>query len=99
MRMKKIRERREDVKDIVRNLLKRDEEEGLKEKRIKNEGMEMMRRYKWKGNVREIENIVRRIEEIYKKEEIEKEIIEKEIKEELEKKEVVEDDGGEMENI
>ncbi|APX69051.1 MULTISPECIES: nitrogen regulation protein NR(I) [unclassified Brucella] len=99
LRLPPLRERSEDVPDLVRHFFKRAAEEGLPEKRITNAGLEMMRRYPWPGNVRELENLVRRLAALYPQEEIAPEIIETELKAELAKPDVVAAAGGEMENI
>ncbi|KAB2659161.1 nitrogen regulation protein NR(I) [Brucella tritici] len=99
LRLPPLRERSEDVADLVRHFFKRAAEEGLPEKRISTAGLEMMRRYPWPGNVRELENLVRRLAALYPQEEISPEIIETELKSELAKPDVVPAGGGDMENI
>ncbi|PQA72881.1 nitrogen regulation protein NR(I) [Brucella oryzae] len=99
LRLPPLRERSEDVADLVRHFFKRAAEEGLPEKRISTAGLEMMRRYPWPGNVRELENLVRRLSALYPQEEISPEIIETELKSELAKPDVVPVSGGDMENI
>ncbi len=47
LRLPPLRERSEDVADLVRHFFKRAAEEGLPEKRISIAGTEMMRRYPW----------------------------------------------------
>ncbi|MGH8009927.1 MAG: nitrogen regulation protein NR(I), partial [Candidatus Binatia bacterium] len=74
LRLPPLRERSEDVADLVRHFFKRAAEEGLPEKRISSAGLEMMRRYPWPGNVRELENLVRRLAALYPQEEISPEI-------------------------
>ncbi len=69
LRLPPLRERSEDVADLVRHFFKRAAEEGLPEKRISTAGLEMMRRYPWPGNVRELENLVRRLAALYPQEE------------------------------
>ena len=80
LRLPPLRERSEDVPDLVRHFFKRAAEEGLPEKRITNSGLELMRRYSWPGNVRELENLVRRLSALYPQDEISPEIIEAELK-------------------
>lgn len=99
LRLPPLRERSEDVADLVRHFFKRAAEEGLPEKRISTAGLEMMRRYPWPGNVRELENLVRRLSALYPQEEISPEIIETELKSELSKPDIVPAGGSDMENI
>src|SRR5690606_13961475 len=75
-----LRERSEDVPDLVRHFFKQGEREGLQTKRIAAAGVELMKRYAWPGNVRELENLVRRLAALYPQDEISAEIIEQELR-------------------
>ncbi len=79
LRLPALRERAEDVPDLVRHFFSRGEAEGLQAKRISSGGMEAMKRYPWPGNVRELENLVRRLAALYPQEEISRETIENEL--------------------
>ncbi len=70
LRLPALRERAEDVPDLVRHFFKLGEEEGLQTKRISSGGIELMKRYPWPGNVRELENLVRRLAALYPQDEI-----------------------------
>jgi two-component system nitrogen regulation response regulator GlnG len=61
LRLPPLRERVEDIPDLVRHFLHKAEDEGLPHKRVDNEALEMLRRYRWPGNVRELENLIRRL--------------------------------------
>ncbi len=61
LRIPPLRERTEDVPDLVRHFLARAEAEGLPPKLITSEALERLRGYRWPGNVRELENLVRRL--------------------------------------
>ncbi len=61
MRLPPLRERAEDVPDLVRHFLRKAEEEGLPSKRLESEALEMLKHYRWPGNVRELENLIRRL--------------------------------------
>ncbi len=61
LRLPPLRERVEDIPDLVRHFLRKAEEEGLPHKSLDNEGMEILRRHRWPGNVRELENLIRRL--------------------------------------
>lgn len=79
LRLPPLRERAEDVPDLVRHFFKQGEAEGLQAKRISTGGLELMKRYPWPGNVRELENLVRRLAALYPQDEISTEIIESEL--------------------
>ncbi|TIT92404.1 MAG: AAA family ATPase, partial [Mesorhizobium sp.] len=80
LRLPALRERSEDVPDLVRHFFKQGASEGLQTKRISAGGIELMKRYPWPGNVRELENLVRRLAALYSQDEISAEIIEAELK-------------------
>ncbi|MDQ6437732.1 nitrogen regulation protein NR(I) [Mesorhizobium sp. LHD-90] len=80
LRLPPLRERAEDIPDLVRHFFKQGEQEGLQTKRISAGGIELMKRYPWPGNVRELENLIRRLAALYAQDEISAEIIEAELK-------------------
>ncbi|TIM65725.1 MAG: hypothetical protein E5Y58_24200 [Mesorhizobium sp.] len=80
LRLPALRERSEDVPDLVRHFFKLGVSEGLQTKRISTGGIELMKRYPWPGNVRELENLVRRLAALYSQDEISAEVIEAELK-------------------
>ncbi len=80
LRLPALRERSEDIPDLVRHFFKQGEKEGLQIKRITAPGIELMKRYAWPGNVRELENLVRRLAALYPQDEIGGEIIEAELR-------------------
>jgi two-component system nitrogen regulation response regulator GlnG len=61
LRLPPLRERIEDIPDLVRHFLRKAEDEGLPAKTLDNDGMEILRRHRWPGNVRELENLIRRL--------------------------------------
>ena len=61
MRLPPLRERTEDVPDLVRHFLRKAESEGLPPKHIDAEALDLLRHYRWPGNVRELENLIRRL--------------------------------------
>jgi two-component system nitrogen regulation response regulator GlnG len=79
LRLPALRERAEDVPDLVRHFFRQAESEGLPTKRISAAGLERMKRYPWPGNVRELENLIRRLAALYPQDEISAEIIESEL--------------------
>jgi two-component system nitrogen regulation response regulator GlnG len=61
LRLPPLRERVEDIPDLVRHFLRKAEDEGLPHKTLDNEALDMLRRHRWPGNVRELENLIRRL--------------------------------------
>jgi two-component system nitrogen regulation response regulator NtrX len=57
-----LRERPEDIPVLVdRFLAEFDPTEGEQQKRVSEEGMELLQGYEWPGNVRELKNVIERI--------------------------------------
>ncbi len=65
LRLPPLRERSEDIADLVRHFLAQAQELGLPSKSIDSEAMDFLKRYRWPGNVRELENLVRRLAALY----------------------------------
>jgi len=61
LRLPPLRERVEDIPDLVRHFLRKAEEEGLPPKYLDAGAMQLLRQYRWPGNVRELENLIRRL--------------------------------------
>jgi two-component system, NtrC family, nitrogen regulation response regulator GlnG len=61
MRLPPLRERIEDIPDLVRHFLRKAEGEGLPPKRFDSGAVERLKGHSWPGNVRELENLVRRL--------------------------------------
>ncbi len=74
-----MRERSEDIPDLVRHFFAIVEKEGLPAKRIEPAAVDRMKRYRWPGNVRELENLIRRLAALYPQETITENIIETEL--------------------
>ena len=79
MRLPPLRERTEDIPDLVQHFLKQAEVSGLQTKQLSRDAMLVLRSYDWPGNVRELENLIRRLIALYPEEIIEKSVIEEEI--------------------
>lgn len=57
-----LRDRKADIGLLVKNfLIELSDEQGLKEKSITDEAVEILKRYDWPGNVRELKNIIERL--------------------------------------
>jgi two-component system, NtrC family, nitrogen regulation response regulator GlnG len=61
LRLPPLRERAEDIHDLVRHFLRKAEEEGLPAKHLDTEALDILRHHRWPGNVRELENLIRRL--------------------------------------
>jgi two-component system nitrogen regulation response regulator GlnG len=79
IRLPPLRERTDDIPDLVRHFLAGAEREGLPPKTIEPSGVEAMQRYRWPGNIRELENLVRRLTALYPQERITAAIVENEL--------------------
>ncbi len=79
LRLPPLRERAEDIPDLVRHFFKAGSGQGLPAKQIAPAGIELMKRHPWPGNVRELENLVRRLAALYPQDEISAAIVEAEL--------------------
>lgn len=79
LRLPPLRERAEDIGDLVRHFVNEGEVEGLGGKRFEQSALDAMKSYPWPGNVRELENLVRRLMALYPQEVITREIVEQEL--------------------
>jgi len=81
LRLPPLRERVEDIPDLVRHFLRKSEEEGLPPKYLDAGAMQLLRQYRWPGNVRELENLIRRLAVLHAGETIPETAIAAELKE------------------
>ncbi|MFZ1102647.1 MAG: sigma 54-interacting transcriptional regulator, partial [Hyphomicrobiaceae bacterium] len=81
LRLPPLRERLEDVGDLVRHFLRQTAKIGLGQKTIEQAAVERLKRYHWPGNVRELENLVRRIAALHPEDVVTAAIIEAELTE------------------
>ncbi len=61
IRLPPLRERLDDVPDLARAFLRKAETEGLPRKMIAKEALDILKKQDWSGNVRELENLMRRL--------------------------------------
>src|SRR5271169_1695044 len=61
IRLPPLRERAEDLPLLARHFLERAREDGLPAKSLDAGALERLKRYSWPGNVREVENLMRRL--------------------------------------
>ena len=71
LRLPPLRERTEDIPELVACFLTRAVEKGLPWKTIDNAAMERLKSHRWPGNVRELENLIQRLAALYTQEAIE----------------------------
>jgi len=83
IRLPPLRERAEDIADLVRHFFAQAEREGLPRKQIEQPALDRLRHYRWPGNVRELENLVRRLAALYPQDTISEAIIETEISDQV----------------
>ncbi len=79
LRLPPLRERADDIPDLVRHFLGNATAEGLPAKTIDGDAMERLKRHRWSGNVRELENVVRRFAALYSQETITVDVVEAEL--------------------
>ncbi|HXT09555.1 MAG TPA: nitrogen regulation protein NR(I) [Roseiarcus sp.] len=79
LRLPPLRERSEDIPDLVRRFFQRNVAEGLAPKSLESAALDRLRRYPWPGNIRELENLTRRLAALYPQEVITEQIIETEL--------------------
>ncbi|OCW58187.1 nitrogen regulation protein NR(I) [Hoeflea olei] len=80
LRLPALRDRAEDVPDLVRHFVRQAVGEGLDAKRFDGEALDLLKGYGWPGNVRELENVVRRVMALYPQDVITREIIDNELR-------------------
>ena len=79
LRLPPLRERTEDIPDLVRHFLAQARDEGLPVKSIDKEALDALKKHKWPGNVRELENLVRRLAALYSDDVINLSVIDQEL--------------------
>ncbi len=68
IRLPPLRERSEDIPELVRHFVARAQDEGLPGKALTAEAMADLMAYRWPGNVRELENLIQRLSALYSQE-------------------------------
>ncbi len=79
IRLPPLRERVDDIPDLVRHFLTQAEGEGLPVKVLDTAALDRLKKHRWPGNVRELENLVRRLSALYAQEVIGVDVIEAEL--------------------
>ncbi len=81
IRLPPLRERADDIPELVRHFLAQCVSEGLPSKSFDPAALERLKHYRWPGNVRELENLVRRLAALYAQENIGIDVVETELAE------------------
>jgi two-component system, NtrC family, nitrogen regulation response regulator GlnG len=81
IRLPPLRERVEDIPDLVHHFFKLAAAEGLPQKYIDQPALERMKRYRWPGNIRELENVIRRLAALHPQEVVTEQLIKAELEE------------------
>ncbi len=79
LRLPPLRERTEDIPDLVRHFFKLAATQGLPLKYVDGAALERMKRHRWPGNIRELENLVRRLAALYPQETVTEQLVETEL--------------------
>jgi two-component system nitrogen regulation response regulator GlnG len=79
LRLPPLRERTEDIPDLISHFFGQAQREGLAPKQIDSAALERLKRHRWPGNVRELENLARRLAALYPQETITAAVIEAEL--------------------
>ncbi len=79
LRLPPLRERVEDIPDLANHFFKLAANEGLPQKYIEQAAIDRMKRYRWPGNIRELENLVRRLTALYPQEVVTEQLVEAEL--------------------
>ena len=74
-----LRERKEDIPELINHFFIEALRSGLSEKKIHPDGYSVLKNYDWPGNVRELENFILRISALYPEDMIDSESIREEI--------------------
>ena len=79
LRLPPLRERAEDIPDLTRHFFQIAATEGLPLKHMDTAGYDKLKRYRWPGNIRELENLTRRLAALYPQELITAQLVESEL--------------------
>ncbi|MGD9543084.1 MAG: nitrogen regulation protein NR(I) [Methylocystis sp.] len=83
LRLPPLRERIEDIPDLVHHFFKVAASEGLPQKYIDQAALDRMKKYRWPGNIRELENLIRRLAALHPQEVISDQLVEAELEHEI----------------
>jgi two-component system nitrogen regulation response regulator GlnG len=102
IRLPPLRERLEDVPELARHFLSQSNADGMSEKVLDQPAMDRLKRYHWPGNIRELENLMRRLTALYAQDTVGVDAIEKELADSIGSESVSEfgeEEGGLAETV
>ncbi|UJQ94997.1 nitrogen regulation protein NR(I) [Mariluticola halotolerans] len=79
LRLPPLRERGDDIADLISHFLRAAQRDGEQAKVLTPEAVKLLQQYSWPGNVRELENLVMRLSALYTDETISAEIVHHEL--------------------
>lgn len=79
LRLPPLRERTEDIADLAQHFFVLAASEGLPLKRVEPDALERLKRYRWPGNIRELENLTRRLAALYPQEAVTAQLVDMEL--------------------
>ena len=79
LRLPPLRERIEDLPDLIRHFFALAEKDGLPPKKLDTQALERLKQHRWPGNVRELENLARRLAALYPQDVITSSVIDGEL--------------------
>ncbi|MDG2243768.1 MAG: nitrogen regulation protein NR(I) [Rhodospirillaceae bacterium] len=79
VRLPSLRQRTEDIPELVQHFLTEAVADGLPKKTIQSAAVARMKSYRWPGNVRELENMVKRLAALYAEESLGVDAVEMEL--------------------
>ncbi len=79
LRLPPLRERLEDIGDLAHHFFALAAAEGLPLKRIEADALERLKRHRWPGNIRELENLSRRLAALYPQEVVTAQLVDLEL--------------------
>ena len=79
VRIPPLRERQEDIPELVEHFYAKGAENGLPFKSLEKSAMNLLVSHPWSGNVRELENLIQRLAALYVEEVISEEIVKNEL--------------------
>jgi len=79
LRLPPLRERAEDIGDLAQHFFALAMSEGLPLKHLDTAALERMKKYRWPGNIRELENLTRRLAALYPQDTITEQLVDAEL--------------------
>lgn len=92
IRLPPLRERNEDIQELVEHFFARGAENGLPFKTLDPDAMSLLLTHPWSGNVRELENLVQRLAALYADDTISAETVRQELSDSVAGESIQEDD-------